>query len=1526
MNTHRKFLRFSVPVGLLLGMGVLVGAHAAHAAPVATPSPQTATTQGAVIDSVVVADVNVSDAVTLQKGNAVTIDFNILNGVGVQPQIRYGIQLLQSTTTRSVVDEYVYDDTVSLSVNSKVHKTITYTAPQFLATGDYELFLVAKNNEGLPLAFNDIGTFHFTNQSSGTTFFINPDSCYLTVVGEKSAAQYNPLQGVDIAPTENLKMHCSVKPSNSLTAPVSVTPLYVTKWRSSYGKVVPQEGGDTTATITSVNTLDLTLPKAQQPQAYDASVTLQQNGKTISNTVTFHYIVRGIGASIGNVTLDKDQYAKGDTANIAMFVSPSADVGGVRIVGIASTSLTASISMTDGTGSACMTPFTRSLEQNDLGVYKIPVSITAHCVNPKVQVSILDVNGNKLDANIFAVTSVIPPTPILSMVLAILVGVIVLAVIWFVYTKRKPAMVVPLLFLLVALFAPGVARASTVVYTPSVGDHKGVSYVVTTNLDKSTYAPGAQINVTVAASYTACYNTITGLAISMNPDTPVDLPITYGVASSTWSITNAGHPTANGYAYAASGSSNASVFPYTTHIFAPMALGAHKVLYIERFFYNTSIVGDGAIIANSNLSPIACAEESPIGSAESTPFGGTEGPPCLYTASDSFTVTTPTPAPTCKLSSANPSPGKDPASQWIDLGGQATLNYTITGKADSAYFTYGANNTQLSVSTSTGSTGSHTFSPTAASTRYKLTVKNSVGSYTCGPASILINVPACTLTPASQTISSGDSATLNYTITGNPPSASINGTAVTVSAQGSHAFSPTVNTSYTMTVSDVAGTNHCGPVSVTATQKPDLTITGPITPTTGTVNTVMTLSATVQNIGIANAGAFYNLFEISTDGSSHSNPTPYSGSSIVSIAKAGSAPTTYPWRPAAAGTYYVRACADHDASMLTASPDSGDNVIDELLETNNCSPWTTVTIKAPDLPVVTPTCANTPTMNGCSCTAKNNCGTSTSGSYTNGQCKVPTATCPATCVPSSTYTCNTSGNRVDSCGTVSACQYGCTKGTCNAAPQVPNALSCTLSESKLDVSPTTPDKGADLVYNIIGNTPNTLATIFKTDTTTNVTDSGTAVPTTRKDYMFYPTADATFTMKVTNDKGATYTTCTGSPTVLVAAQSSDPSCTVTAPTAPIQSGTVTALTYTLSTNTTKASISDGTNSTSLQVPQLMTYPPFSTQNLTKDTVYTLTVTNSATVSKTCTATVKVACTATNSCGMTAQGTMTANGCDAVQPDPKGCPSCVFSPSSGSVTSGSTVNLNYTVTNTAGATISNNSNNTTQVISSSDLSKGTGIVSEAPTQNTTYTMNVSNTAGGVGSCPFKATIIGSTTPTIILTPEVDPSNTVVVDWTVNNVIPNACTITINGVTTPLNNAATDNGKHSIPSVTTDTTVTVACPNPNPGPEPIPPTPVIIIIKPNPPAISLTPATQRVQQGTTATLSWSVTRAKASSCSITPGGVGAVSKTLSNVTDDSGSYTTAAIQAETPFTLSCTGLDGSNTSARAIVQLVPGYQER
>lgn len=390
---------------------------------------------------IVVGTVDVQNAtLTKQVANTFTVDFDLTNQVGAQPNIKYGILLLQQVgASQIVVDTKVYDDVVSLTENDSKHITVTYTAPDFLK-GDYVLAVQAKNNVGFPIGTVQLGTV--TLQGTGQYVGVNEGSCYLTIPQDAKVIKYTIGQGVDLLPTEDLIAHCDI--TNESKVAMTATPTFTTHYRSVFGAVV---------TSTTQNPIDFApgktvtaafaIPKAGDPQSYDTVLTfLDAQGNQVSNSITFHYVIYGESATIQSIVFDKDAYKSGDTAKVSFFWTGSADnFLGSRLGGTNDSSLTANIQITNDQGVQCSSDSSTSLagmsETTD-----IEIPIIADCNNPIAKISLSDVAGTVLASSSLAVQS--KPNQnggglLAELVLAILALVIIITIAWFVIKKRKAA-------------------------------------------------------------------------------------------------------------------------------------------------------------------------------------------------------------------------------------------------------------------------------------------------------------------------------------------------------------------------------------------------------------------------------------------------------------------------------------------------------------------------------------------------------------------------------------------------------------------------------------------------------------------------------------------------------------------------------------------------------------------------------------------------------------------------------------------------------------------------------------------------------------------------------------------------------------------------------------------------------------------------------------------------------------------------------------------------------------------------------
>ena len=470
----------------------------------------------------ILAQVNLQDAsIVSQEENTLNITFNLNNREGAQSGVRYGIRLVEISEGKQIVaDEYVYPEVLSLGENTTTTKNISYTPP-FNISGEYNVYISAKNYSGIPLGSGYLGKVTFSEQVK--TVEIIPGTCSTSVERADNAVAGSGSKTISLSKGDKISLNCVVK--NNLNKLVIVSPIFETFIRSLYGEEVETLPLSVANTITlrplEEKAVNFLIPENTTPQAYVTKIFVEGDGVK-SNSILTSYSISGLSATIQNVSLDKTSYDKGELATISVFWQPV----------VANEEEAKSISYkADIVGRNKRSCLEKTLESQvtAFGLMEIPTNIVRSCDDPEVTIALLDATGKVLDqkalvfeanekTNLFqGKTGMIA---IIILVLLVITGIII-------YVKNlkkdnKPkddnsntpksghieGAMLAIFFILSMFLIPGDnAKADTIYVSPSGTSDVypwDTSYgvlVLNFNLDKSTYSPGEYVSLESTVSY-----------------------------------------------------------------------------------------------------------------------------------------------------------------------------------------------------------------------------------------------------------------------------------------------------------------------------------------------------------------------------------------------------------------------------------------------------------------------------------------------------------------------------------------------------------------------------------------------------------------------------------------------------------------------------------------------------------------------------------------------------------------------------------------------------------------------------------------------------------------------------------------------------------------------------------------------------------------------------------------------------------------------------------------------------------------
>lgn len=516
--------------------------------------------------SVKIAGVNIGDCTLVpqeQDTQPIRVICAVVNNFKAQGDIRYGLQIVQRhEQSMQIFDTYVFPDTLSIAENGNLSIVMEYTPPAYLE-GSYEVWAILKTSDALPLGQNLVGTIELA-RGDGAYALLDPSSCRVFVKGEETP--YRPEHGVDIDRDEVLMGACTIE---AVGGSIAASPAFIVYNRTVFGEQVLSTISTSTRVILQdgkKKEFSFTIPKAEKPQAYDALLVLvDENGSPVSNKVIFHYVVRGTSATIQNVLLNKDYYAAGDTAEVSLSWTGSADdFIGSRKESTETPVASVAFSLADASGNTCADEKTFEVEQGEdsaaqsgFGIKTYSLPVRANCTNPTVTARVIGVGGETLAESTVKIATVnTAKTMPLSrsamlIIMSSLSALIAAYLILMFFRRKKPTDFNSLgggaikVCICLGVFGAGLllnaghASADTfsvstkmLIPNTSIMDWGNFNYSISTN--KSTYAPGESILVSGTLTGATCGNGVSlgsGIFGTNNPTGQADHVLTgYSVA------------------------------------------------------------------------------------------------------------------------------------------------------------------------------------------------------------------------------------------------------------------------------------------------------------------------------------------------------------------------------------------------------------------------------------------------------------------------------------------------------------------------------------------------------------------------------------------------------------------------------------------------------------------------------------------------------------------------------------------------------------------------------------------------------------------------------------------------------------------------------------------------------------------------------------------------------------------------------------------------------------------------------------
>lgn len=496
--------------------------------------------EGSQQNTYTVADVSIQDAkIVEQNGNVLNLEFSIVNGIGVQADVNYGVQLTKIVDgVVVVVDDTISPDRITLLQDTTRSFDFTYVIPESLS-GEYELKVLARSSAEIPFGVASLGTVKPPTPARGLE--ILNEACFLQVVTEKDAHRYYPQANIDIKPTEKLVLTCDVV--NHEKKDISFNPTFEVYEKGVGGALVfaRQQGDSFMLKGLTKKTVSIPVVLAENPGSYYVKLGSVYEGSPV-NTVILRYSIIGAPFSIESVVLDNNIFKKGEAVNVSMLIQGS--LRGFRtgdIADIVKVPVKISITVKDSKGRLCGEGMLERFDvQNRFPV--VGVNVKRSCENPVVTASLLDDQGAVLSTKSVQITNSTEEVGISWIAELLGVALVLLVLVFYRVFLKRPAVNLLILAVFLAggilLGAPKPVSAWTECKYDQWG-HGGCFefHIVSSYLNEPTYVSGSV--------YARPGWATGGLSLVANVDGSANKNLLGPTANLYWTIPTVGNHTLN---------------------------------------------------------------------------------------------------------------------------------------------------------------------------------------------------------------------------------------------------------------------------------------------------------------------------------------------------------------------------------------------------------------------------------------------------------------------------------------------------------------------------------------------------------------------------------------------------------------------------------------------------------------------------------------------------------------------------------------------------------------------------------------------------------------------------------------------------------------------------------------------------------------------------------------------------------------------------------------------------------------------